>query len=85
MKPVVLENHELLKALAGITTHEATVETELDAASAAGLRTRWLVREATPDQQARHRQVTTFDQINIADCALIEINYSSTKPRPRNH
>ena len=39
------------------------VEAELDAARAAGMETRWLVREGVPRAGARHRQVASFDDI----------------------
>jgi enolase-phosphatase E1 len=38
---------------------------ELDAAKAAGFQTLWLTRDSTPDPQAEHRQVSSFDQISI--------------------
>jgi len=41
------------------------VEAELDAARDAGLKTSWLVRNKTPDPNASHTQVDSFDKINI--------------------
>lgn len=41
------------------------IKEELDAAKAAGFETIWLVRDSTPDPQAEHRQVNSFDQISI--------------------
>lgn len=38
---------------------------ELDAAAAAGFRTRWLVREGVPDPNAVHPQVSDFDDFTI--------------------
>ena len=42
------------------------IKEELDAAKAAGFKTIWLVRNNTPDPQAEHRQVDSFDQISFA-------------------
>lgn len=39
------------------------IQAELDAAQQAGLDTCWLVRDATPDAHAKHRQVTQFGDI----------------------
>lgn len=41
------------------------IKEELDAAKAAGFQTVWLTRDSTPDPQAEHRQVNSFDQINV--------------------
>ncbi|MDD5578507.1 MAG: acireductone synthase [Methylobacter sp.] len=41
------------------------IKEELDAAREAGLKTIWLTRDSTPNPQAEHRQVTSFDQINL--------------------
>lgn len=41
------------------------VKDELDAARAAGMDTCWLVRDGALDAQAAHRQVHSFDGINI--------------------
>lgn len=41
------------------------VEAELDAASAAGMQTAWLVREARPLAQAAHRQYRDFAEIRL--------------------
>jgi enolase-phosphatase E1 len=41
------------------------IKEELDAAKAAGFQTIWLVRDSAPDPQAEHRQVSSFDQIDI--------------------
>jgi enolase-phosphatase E1 len=41
------------------------IKEELDAAQAAGFETIWLIRDSTPDPQAEHRQVSSFDQINL--------------------
>jgi enolase-phosphatase E1 len=41
------------------------IKEELDAAKAAGFETIWLVRDGTPDPQAEHRQVDSFDQIDV--------------------
>lgn len=41
------------------------IETELDAAREAGMKTCWLVREGTPDERARHHPVVSFDQIEF--------------------
>ncbi|CAA9892428.1 Enolase-phosphatase E1 [Candidatus Methylobacter favarea] len=38
---------------------------ELDAAREAGFNTIWLTRGSTPDPQAEHRQINTFDQISL--------------------
>ncbi|MDD5268190.1 MAG: acireductone synthase [Methylococcales bacterium] len=40
------------------------IKEELDAAKAAGFQTLWLVRDSTPDPQAEHRQVSSFDHID---------------------
>ncbi|MGZ4955321.1 MAG: acireductone synthase [Methylobacter sp.] len=42
------------------------IKEELDAAKAAGFETIWLVRDNTPDPQAEHHQVNSFDQISFA-------------------
>ncbi|MGZ8161588.1 MAG: acireductone synthase [Methylobacter sp.] len=41
------------------------IKEELDAAREAGFRTIWLTRDVTPDPQAEHQQVSTFDQVNL--------------------
>jgi enolase-phosphatase E1 len=41
------------------------IKEELDAAKAAGFQTIWLTRDSTPDPQAEHRQVSSFDQISV--------------------
>ncbi|MDI1276890.1 acireductone synthase [Methylobacter sp.] len=41
------------------------IKEELDAAKAAGFKTIWLTRDSTPDPQAEHRQVSSFDQIGV--------------------
>ena len=41
------------------------IKEELDAAKAAGFQTLWLTRDSTPDPQAEHRQVSSFDQISV--------------------
>jgi enolase-phosphatase E1 len=41
------------------------IKEELDAAREAGFKTVWLTRDSTPDPQAEHQQVNTFDQINL--------------------
>jgi len=41
------------------------IKEELDAAKAAGFETIWLTRDSTPDPQAEHRQVSSFDQIDV--------------------
>jgi enolase-phosphatase E1 len=41
------------------------IKEELDAAREAGFKTIWLTRDVTPDPQAEHQQVSTFDQINL--------------------
>lgn len=41
------------------------VQAELDAARAAGMAGVWLVRDATPDPDAPHRQVRSFDEIDL--------------------
>jgi enolase-phosphatase E1 len=41
------------------------IKEELDAAQAAGFETIWLTRDSTPDPQAEHRQVSSFDQISL--------------------
>jgi enolase-phosphatase E1 len=43
------------------------IKEELDAAKAAGFQTIWLVRDSTPDPQAEHRQVDSFDQIILPE------------------
>jgi enolase-phosphatase E1 len=40
-------------------------EDELDAAAAAGYQTIWLVRDSPLDKQTPHRQVHSFDQIEL--------------------
>lgn len=42
------------------------IKEELDAAKAAGFETIWLTRDSTPDSQAEHRQVNSFDQVSFA-------------------
>ena len=42
------------------------IEKELDAARAAGMKTIWLVRDAACNATAAHRQVNSFNDINIA-------------------
>ncbi len=41
------------------------IKEELDAAKAAGFQTIWLVRDGALDAQAEHRQVDSFDQIDV--------------------
>lgn len=41
------------------------IKEELDAAKAAGFETIWLTRNNTPNPQAEHRQVNSFDQIDV--------------------
>ncbi|MGZ4980297.1 MAG: acireductone synthase [Methylobacter sp.] len=41
------------------------IKEELDAAKDAGFETIWLVRDGVPDPQAEHRQVNSFDQIDL--------------------
>ncbi|MGZ5580579.1 MAG: acireductone synthase [Methylobacter sp.] len=41
------------------------IKEELDAAKAAGFQTVWLVRDCAPDPQAEHRQVDSFDRIDV--------------------
>jgi enolase-phosphatase E1 len=41
------------------------IKEELDAAKAAGFQTIWLVRDSAIDPQAEHRQVDSFDQIDV--------------------
>ena len=43
------------------------IEQELDAAKAAGMHTIWLVRESTPNESAGHRQVQSFDDIELGE------------------
>jgi len=42
------------------------IREELDAARAAGMQTRWLVRDGTVDSKTNHRQVTNFDAISFS-------------------
>jgi enolase-phosphatase E1 len=39
------------------------IKEELDAARAAGFQTLWLTRDSTPDLQAEHRQISSFDHV----------------------
>ncbi len=41
------------------------IKEELDAAKAAGFQTLWLTRDSTPDPQAEHRQVNSFDLVAV--------------------
>jgi enolase-phosphatase E1 len=41
------------------------IKEELDAAKAAGFETIWLTRDSAPEPQAEHRQVNSFDQIDV--------------------
>jgi enolase-phosphatase E1 len=41
------------------------IKEELDAAKAAGFRTFWLTRDSTPDPQAEHKQVNSFDFVSL--------------------
>ena len=41
------------------------IKEELDAAKAAGFQTLWLIRDSTPDPQAEHHQVRSFDFIAL--------------------
>lgn len=41
------------------------IREELDAAQAAGMKTRWLVRDGTVDPQAAHPQARNFDEIKL--------------------
>ena len=41
------------------------IKEELDAAKAAGFETLWLTRDSTPDPQAEHRQVSSFDLVTF--------------------
>jgi enolase-phosphatase E1 len=42
------------------------IKEELDAAGAAGFQTIWLTRDETPDPQAEHLQVKSFNEISIS-------------------
>ena len=42
------------------------IKEELDAAKAAGFETLWLTRDSTPDPQAEHRQISSFDYVTLA-------------------
>ena len=39
------------------------IKEELDAAKAAGFKTLWLTRDSTPDPQAEHTQISSFDGV----------------------
>jgi len=41
------------------------IKEELDAAKAAGFETLWLTRDSTPDPQAKHRQISSFDYVGF--------------------
>ena len=41
------------------------IKEELDAAKAAGFQTLWLTRDSTPDPQAEHQQVSSFDLVAL--------------------
>ena len=41
------------------------IKEELDAAKAAGFQTLWLTRDNTPDPQAEHRQINSFDLVAL--------------------
>jgi enolase-phosphatase E1 len=41
------------------------IKEELDAAKAGGFQTIWLTRDSTPDPQAEHRQVSSFDRVAL--------------------
>jgi enolase-phosphatase E1 len=41
------------------------IKEELDAAKAAGFKTIWLTRDSTPDPQAEHRQVSSFEHVAL--------------------
>jgi enolase-phosphatase E1 len=41
------------------------IKEELDTAKAAGFQTIWLTRDSTPDPLAEHRQVDSFDRIDV--------------------
>jgi enolase-phosphatase E1 len=54
----------------GIPTNQllflSDIKEELDAAKAAGFQTLWLTRDSTPNPQAEHRQVSSFDLVTTA-------------------
>ena len=60
--------HKIAKQLgipAGQLLFLSDIKEELDAAQAAGFQTLWLVRDGTPDPKAEHRQVSSFDYIDL--------------------
>jgi enolase-phosphatase E1 len=62
-------SYRVIAAAIGIAPAEilylSDIRAELDAAAAAGCRTVWLVRDASPDPHAAHRQVRDFQDIDI--------------------
>jgi enolase-phosphatase E1 len=62
------KSYRRITAELGLPPHQllflSDVESELDAARAARLKTLWLVREGSPDPQAPHRQVRDFSEID---------------------
>jgi enolase-phosphatase E1 len=50
---------------AGNVLFLSDIKEELDAARGAGFKTIWLTRDSMPDEQAEHRQVSSFDQIDF--------------------
>lgn len=64
------ESYRKIAAAIGIAPADilflSDIEEELDAAQAAGMRVRWLVRDGVPDPKATHRQVVNFDAISLS-------------------
>jgi enolase-phosphatase E1 len=56
-----------LELPAGDILFLSDIEEELDAARDAGMQTRWLVRDGTPQRAAAHEQVTDFAAISLPD------------------
>jgi len=65
------KSYEKIAQQIGIPTHQllflSDIKEELDAAKAAGFQTLWLTRDNTPDPQAEHRQIGSFDYVVLED------------------
>lgn len=65
------KSYEKIAQQIGIPTHQllflSDIKEELDAAKAAGFQTLWLTRDSTPDPQAEHRQIGSFDRVVLED------------------
>ncbi|MEI6336479.1 MAG: acireductone synthase [Methylococcaceae bacterium] len=61
------ESYQKIAQQIGIPANQllflSDIKEELDAAKAAGFKTLWLTRDSTPDPQAEHTQISSFDGV----------------------